>query len=172
MNMVSTTDLPRQQGYSTISMLMLLMLFGMLMLKGLNGQLTTQVKIYGDERRYLNAYNQALSSIAWALSQRWALQKHQWQCQINASDGLSACVQQMDDGRVLIRGSGKLSSSESDLALFQLSRRGDGLSEEGDSRVKLNSTAYGSIDFCPLKQPAECNSSMVLKMKLNARGLP
>lgn len=162
----------RQQGYSTISMVMLLMLFGSLMLKGLNGQLTTQIKIYGDERRYLIAYNQALSSVAWSLSQRWALQKNQWQCQISASDGLSACVREIDDGRILIRGSGKLSSSESDLALFQLSIRSDGLSEEGDSHSKLTSIADGAIDFCPLKQPAECSPSATLKAKLNDRGIP
>lgn len=172
MNNGYAINLWRQQGFSTISMVMLLMLFGMLMLKGLNGQLTTQVKIYGDERRYLRAHNQAVSSVAWALSQRWALQKNQWQCQINASDGLSACVQEMSDGRILIRGAGKLSSSEPDLVLFQLSERRDSQGDEGDGSSKLSSIAYGSIDFCPLKQPAECNPPMASKVKLNVWGLP
>lgn len=154
----------QQQGFSTIAMVMMLMLFGMLMLNGLSGQLTTQVKIYGDERRYLKAYNQALSSLAWGFSLQWSAPKDRWQCQRLASEGLSACLRSTDDHGVLVRGSGALGFGEPDLALFQRGRQ----NEDDDSALIFIPLTHGYTDFCPLASPVDCAPS--IESKTNPEG--
>ncbi|WP_159565801.1 YgdB family protein [Budvicia diplopodorum] len=170
MNEANSGSPSRQRGYSTIAMVMLLMLFGTLMLKGLNAQLTTQVKIYGDERRYLRAYNQALSSIDWALSQRWNARSDQWLCRVSDRDELSACVREMEDSTILIRGAGQLNYGEPNLALFQLSVRRDSQQGEDDGASALKRVAHGYIDFCPLAMQADCDLSVEPKAKLSYQG--
>lgn len=143
-----------QQGYSTIVMVMLLMLFGTLMLKGQSEQLLVQVKIYADERRYFRAYHQALSSLSWALSQRWTGLSSEWQCRKAENHQLSSCIRQLNDTDILVRGEGRMGNNQPPLVLFQLAGRFDGqLSPEG---IKLRPFSRGKIDFCPLKVPAEC----------------
>ncbi|MBK5144604.1 YgdB family protein [Budviciaceae bacterium BWR-B9] len=145
-----------QQGYSTIVMVMLLMLFGSLMLKGQSEQLLVQVKIYADERRYFRAYHQALSSLSWALSQRWAGLSSEWQCRKIENHHLSSCIRQLnDDGDILVRGEGTMGNNQPPLVLFQLAGRFDTLPfSEG---IRLQPFPYRRIDFCPLKAPAECS---------------
>ncbi|GKX52662.1 YgdB family protein [Budvicia aquatica] len=166
MSLYPSASLLRQQGFSTIAMVMMLMLFGMLMLNGLSGQLTTQVKIYGDERRYLKAYNQALSSLAWGFSLQWPAAKAGWQCQRLASDGLSACLRSTDNNGVLIRGSGTLGFGEPDLALFQRGRQSEG----GDPAINFIPLTHGYTDFCPLASAADCEPSLESKINVNGSG--
>ncbi|AWH89459.1 DUF2509 family protein [Limnobaculum parvum] len=143
-----------QQGYSTIVMVMLLMLFGTLMLKGQSDQLLVQVRIYADERRYFRAYHQALSSLSWALSLRWAGLSSEWQCRKVENHQLSSCIRQLSDDEILIRGEGYMGNSQPPLVLFQLAGRRDDVSSPGE--IRLQPFLHGRIDFCPLKVPAEC----------------
>ncbi|MCD1125109.1 YgdB family protein [Jinshanibacter sp. LJY008] len=143
-----------QQGYSTIVMVMLLMLFGTLMLKGQSDQLLVQVKIYADERRYFHAYHQALSSLSWALSQRWLALNREWQCKKAENHQLSSCIRPLNNTEILIRGEGNMGSNQPLLVLFQLAGRFD--NQSSGEGIKLQPLPHGRIDFCPLKVPAEC----------------
>ncbi|GKX63536.1 YgdB family protein [Pragia fontium] len=147
-------DLKRQQGYSTIVMVMLLMLFGTLMLKGLNGQLTTQVRIYADERRYFRAYYQAVSSLSWGLAQPWIGLNANWQCRRSENIGLTSCAKQLSDSQVLLRGEGSGGAHPLPLTLFQLAEVKPG--NITSLEIKLKPLPYGRIDFCPLKTAVEC----------------
>lgn len=147
-------SLSSQRGYSTIAMVMLLMLFGTLMLKGLNGQLTTQVKMYADERRYLLAYQQAVSSLSWGLVQIWNDIHTDWQCRYHAQSQLKACVRRLNDTHVLLRGEGSFGQSQPALTFFQLAEIIE--DKEPVSEIKFKASPYGMIDYCPLRVAAEC----------------
>ncbi|MDR0805869.1 MAG: YgdB family protein [Enterobacteriaceae bacterium] len=140
-----------QRGYSTIVMVMLLMLFGTLMLKGLNGQLTTQIKIYADERRYFRAYYQALSSLSWGLAQTWQGFNTNWQCRHQENSRLTLCVRQLKNKQILLRGEGEFSNHQAPLVLFQLAEIA-----KGSDNTKLIAIPQGRIDFCPLSSAVEC----------------
>lgn len=150
-----TCLISHQQGYSTIVMVMLLMLFGTLMLKGQSEQLLVQVKIYADERRYFRAYHQALSSLSWALSQRWAGLSSEWQCRKVENYQLSSCIRQLNETEILVRGEGNMGNNQPPLLLFQLAGKSD--TQASPEGIRLQPFADGRIDFCPLKVAAECS---------------
>lgn len=127
-----------------IALVMVLFLLGMLMLYGINALFLDVKKSLISERNYFNHYNQASSSLAWALQQHWLIPTKDWQCQKSGIYQISACVKRsIHADFVLIKG-GSESLYLYWLALF-------------DPATNLLTAVKGNwLDFCPEKTNEYC----------------
>lgn len=142
-----------QSGGSTLAMVMLISIVGLLLMSGLQRQLDAAIHMGNDERHYLRAFNQALSSLNWAMSLRWRDAEPRWQCQTLATEELKACLRKASDGaQWLLRGEGRLPSSPRPLVLY---RRVVSLTPVSQ-HVTLRPVPHGWLDFCPDKDDALC----------------
>ncbi|WP_347254139.1 DUF2509 family protein [Leminorella grimontii] len=145
----------KQRGYATLLLVMMLLAFSMMMLKGVHRQLDQRVRMQVDERRYLQNRQRAHSALAWASSLRWSLNGEGWRCERHEARRLNACVRALSSDELLIHGSGYARFGEMPAALFQraLVRR-----ERGESLdVGLIPLPASLSDVCPLVgQPVEC----------------
>lgn len=142
-----------QSGGSTLAMVMLISIVGLLLMSGLQRQLDAAIRMGNDERHYLRAFNQALSSLNWALSLRWRDAGAGWQCQTLAAENLKTCLRKAsDEGHWLLRGEGQLPASPHSLMLYQ--RVVSLTSVSG--HVTLQPVSHGWLDFCPDKDKARC----------------
>ncbi|MCG8707254.1 YgdB family protein [Brenneria sp. 4F2] len=134
-------------------MVMLISITGLLLMSGLQRQLDAAIRMANDERHYLQAFNQASSSLSWALSLRWRDEDVGWQCQTLAAENLKSCVRTAsDEGQWLLRGEGILPASARPLMLYQ---RAVSLTSVS-GHVTLQSVSHGWLDFCPDKDWARC----------------
>ncbi|QTF10869.1 YgdB family protein [Brenneria izadpanahii] len=134
-------------------MVMLISIVGLLLMSGLQRQLDAAMRTGSDERHYLRAFNQALSSLNWAMSLRWRDAGTHWQCRTLATEGLKACLRKAsDDVQWLLRGEGRLPASQRPLVLY---RRVAALTSESQ-HVTLQSVPHGWLDFCPDKDSELC----------------
>lgn len=144
----------KQRGYATLLLVMMLLGFSMLMLKGVHRQLDQRVRIQADERRYLQNRQRANSALAWASSLRWSLKGDDWQCQRHESRQLSACVKPLNNDELLMRGVGDSGAGNTPAALFQRALAQRGRAESSD--VGLIPVSTSLSDVCPLGLPVEC----------------
>lgn len=144
----------KQRGYATLLLIMMLLGFSMLMLKGVHRQLDQRVRMQADERRHLLNRQRAHSALAWASSLRWSLSGDGWQCQRHEAYRLSACVKPLNVDELLMRGSGDVAFGDAPTALFQRAMvQRERSAPSGVSLVPVDTTLS---DVCPLGQPAEC----------------
>ncbi|PWC26231.1 DUF2509 family protein [Brenneria nigrifluens] len=134
-------------------MVMLLSIVGLLLLSGLQRQLDAAIRTGSDERHYLHAFNQALSSLNWGMSLRWRDAEQGWQCQALAPESLRACLKKASGGEEwLLRGEGRLPAQPRPLALYRRVIFLTPVSED----VTLQSLSQGWLDFCPDKESSRC----------------
>ncbi|NPD00591.1 YgdB family protein [Brenneria sp. hezel4-2-4] len=137
-------------------MVMLISIVGLLLMSGLQRQLDAAVRMGNDERHYLRAFNQALSSLNWAMSLRWRATEAGWQCQILATEDLKACLKKAsDEGRWLLRGEGRIPAQSRPLVLYQRVV----LLTSASANATLRPVSHGWLDFCPDKDAAHCADS-------------
>ncbi|RLM25946.1 hypothetical protein BIY29_06285 [Brenneria alni] len=137
-------------------MVMLIAIVGLLLMSGLQRQLDAAVRMGNDERHYLRAFNQALSSLNWAMSVRWHDTQGGWQCQRRATENLKACLRKASDGvQWLLRGEGQIPTQPSSLVLYQRVAFLTSASE----RTRIQLVSQGWLDFCPDKDSARCADS-------------
>lgn len=134
----------RTQGFSTISMAMLLLLPGSLMLNGLQQYLSMQRVAVNSESRAIKAFAQASVALEWASRQPWQPEE-QWQCRVVDMQPGRGCVLRLTQQRVVVVG-----QSAEDTGGLTLWR---GAISDGD---KLSVTSQGWSDFCPLREPGRC----------------
>ncbi len=114
------------------------------MLKALHHHLDNALIMMVDERRYLKAFQQAESSLAWGVAQSWSLDEtEEWYCQQQQEFHLTSCLKRQSSHFFLLKGMADVASGQS-VGLYQwmklLSAGG------GDSLIPVES---GWLDFCP-----------------------
>ncbi|MDW5501962.1 YgdB family protein [Pseudomonas lundensis] len=141
-----------QRGGSTLAAVMMLLVMGLMLLNAQHRQLDSALLLAADEKRYLQAYNQAASALSWGVAQSWPrgrLATNGWWCQ-QASE-LRACAKlSAQAGIVLVRGDALVNHDEP-LRLYQRAKP-DGVG--GD--ISLRAETGGWLDFCPEKKQADC----------------
>ncbi|WP_233978328.1 YgdB family protein [Pectobacterium versatile] len=145
-----------QEGSGTLAMVLLIAIIGLLLMSGLQRQLDTAIQVGNDERHYLRAFNQALSSLNWGRGQRWDTLTGSWQCQQLSAEQLVVCLRAASDGEQgLLRGEGALPASVRPLRLYQRVSF-SGLSS---GQIAIQPLGNGWLDFCPDKDVTRCDST-------------
>ncbi|WJY17283.1 DUF2509 family protein [Pectobacteriaceae bacterium CE90] len=143
-----------QVGSSSLLMVMLLLMIGLLLLGGLQRQLDAAVQIGSDEQQYWRAFNRALSSLSWGLSLEWQGDQSDWQCQRLSAEILRVCLRlSPENGRGILRGEGAFSSQTTPLLLYH---RVESLASA--TGLVLRPLAQGWFDSCPESQESQCAS--------------
>ncbi|MEQ9745622.1 YgdB family protein [Pectobacterium actinidiae] len=145
-----------QEGSGTLAMVMLIAIIGLLLMSGLQRQLDTAIQVGNDERHYLRAFNQALSSLNWGRGQHWNTLTENWQCQQLSAEPLVVCLRAASDGEQgLLRGEGMFPASTRPLRLYQ--RVSFSLLSSG--QIAIQPLGNGWLDFCPDKDVARCDAT-------------
>jgi len=138
----------RQRGNATLLTLMGLMLLGLMGMTALHRQLDEAVRLTGETRQQVLAWNQAASALTWAATLRWPPAQTTWQCRSFHPGGLRSCMKAAARPEViLLRGEGQRADG-SPLFLYQLATPG-----LNGQPARL---AGGWLDFCPEKPPHNC----------------
>ncbi|MDY4387451.1 YgdB family protein [Pectobacterium aroidearum] len=145
-----------QKGSGTLAMVLLIAAIGLLLMSGLQRQLESAIQVGNDERHYLRAFNQALSSLNWGIGLRWRVSTESWQCQQLSAEQLVVCLRAASDGKQgVLRGEGTLPASTRTLKLYQ---RVSFLAQSS-SQIAIQPLANGWLDFCPDKEVMRCDAT-------------
>lgn len=133
----------RQRGFSTLAMVMLLLVLGGVLLQGLDQHLRAQSPLIINEREAIAAFNRALSAQAWGTTIDWQ-PTNRWQCQTKQQVGWRVCVKSLPKKDVLMAAQG--TQDNQPITLWRWGRQG----------VSVTFSAHGWIDICPLHERALC----------------
>ncbi|MGG5218030.1 MULTISPECIES: YgdB family protein [Rahnella] len=135
----------RQRGSTMILSIIVMMGLGLIALNSLQQQLSAGLALTSNQHRYVIAWENAASALAWGIRQSWKDSSEPfWQCR-NVAAGIIAS----GTGRVCVR-----PSLRQDIFLF----RGEGRMAEGNEsvmqyqQVSVKKQASGEVIFSPLKQ--------------------
>ncbi|CAG73902.1 putative exported protein [Pectobacterium atrosepticum SCRI1043] len=146
----------KQGGSGTLAMVLLIAIIGLLLMSGLQRQLDAAIQMGNDERHYLRAFNQALSSLNWGSGQRWGTITENWQCQQLSTEQLAVCLRAASDGEQgILRGEGALPASVRALRLYQRVS----FSALSSGQIAIQPLGNGWLDFCPDKDVARCDAT-------------
>ncbi|ACT11960.1 MULTISPECIES: YgdB family protein [Pectobacterium] len=145
-----------QKGSGTLAMVLLIAVIGLLLMSGLQRQLESAIQVGNDERHYLRAFNQALSSLNWGIGLRWRVSTESWQCQQLSAEQLVVCLRAASEGKQgVLRGEGTLPASTRTLKLYQ---RVSFLALSS-GQIAIQPLANGWLDFCPDKEVTRCDAT-------------
>lgn len=107
MKIYSSYRFTHSNGFSAISMVIILMVLGFMLLAGFNLLITSWQKSIIIERIYYSRFNHASSSLHWAITQNWPIPTLRWHCQTEPVYHFKGCIKQsrlLIDNYVLVRG--------------------------------------------------------------------
>jgi len=133
----------RQSGFSSIAMVMMLLVLGGVLLHGLDQHLRAQTPLLMNERDAIRAFNAALSAQAWGTTLNWQ-PTGEWQCQTMQSTGWRACLKAGQKDDVLLAAQGI--SDRQPITLWRWGKQG----------ATLAFPAHGWFDSCPLSEATLC----------------
>lgn len=133
----------RQRGFSTISMVMMLMVLGGVMPHGLEQHLRAQSSLIFTERDAIQAFNNALSAQAWGTTVNWQ-PGSQWKCQMKQNQGWRTCIKAVGKDDVLLAAQGNPDNQP--ITLWRWGKQG----------TRNSFSSNGWIDICPLSEAASC----------------
>lgn len=131
-------------GFSAIVMVFILMMIGLLLLTGFNLLINSWQKTVVMENLYYQKFNHASSSLTWALYQNWDAPTTSWQCAIESTYQLKACIKKSlltVDNYVLVRGESR------DFFLYTLAHF--------DNNQLVVEKGHW-LDYCPEKKSIDC----------------
>lgn len=135
----------RQRGSAMILSIMVMMGLGLIALNSLQQQLSAGLALTSNQHRYVIAWENAASALAWGLRQSWKESSEPlWQCR-----DMAAGIIASGTGKVCIR-----PSLRQDIFLL----RGEGRMAEGNEpvmqyqQVSMKKQTSGDVIFLPLKQ--------------------
>jgi hypothetical protein len=134
-----------QRGSSSLAFVLLLFSLGMLMLNGLQRQLSQQQATVASEIGFLKQYSGAISALAWGSRQSWQA-TGSWSCQ-NRPGEWRACVLRTEKGESLMAAQMLSGKDKSPVTHYRWG-------EIKDSRWQAK--AHGWVDFCPLPEVSQC----------------
>ncbi len=129
----------RQQGMSSLALVLLLLILGSLMLAGLNQQLAALMRIVSTERQAIQHQAIAQSALEWGRMLSWQTQA-EYACRQHPQRPWRVCLRIQEERGLLIASSG----SATLWRLGEVTASGVHFSPQGWS------------DFCPLKERALC----------------
>ena len=132
----------RQQGLSSLALVLLILALGALLLAGHNQQLSTLLLLVNAESRAIRQQAAAQSAMEWARTLAWQPAAER-QCHRHASQPWWACLRPIENDERL------LSAGSHETTLWRL---GSVVSGE------VVFSPHGWSDFCPLKETALCQS--------------
>ncbi len=129
----------RQQGMSSLALVLLLLILGSLMLAGLNQQLAALMRIVSTERQAIEHQAIAQSALEWGRMLSWQTQA-EYACRQHPQQPWRVCLRILEERALLIASSGSAT----------LWRLGE-VTSDG-----VHFSPQGWSDFCPLKERALC----------------
>ena len=135
-----------ERGNITLSFVLLLFALGILMLGGLQQQLSHQRFQVASEIDFLKQYAGALSAQAWGRQLSWQSQQS-WQCQQHTGKGWRSCVRVIDKNEAVMAAFGMVSGRKLPLILWEWGTL---------VNAQWSSTPHGWLDFCPFAEVARC----------------
>ena len=131
-------------GFSTVLMMIILMVMGLSLLISFNLLIVSWQKAILMESQYYQKFNQASSSLTWAIIQNWQPPKTNWYCMTDPNYHLKACIKKSllkIDNYVLVRGEAK------DFYLYTLTHF-------DNNRLIVEKGHW--LDYCPEKRAIYC----------------
>ncbi len=132
----------RQQGMSSLALVLLLLMLGSLMLAGLNQQLAALTRIVSTERQAIEHQAIAQSALEWGRMLSWQTQA-EFACRQHPQQPWRVCIRILEGRALLIASSGSVT----------LWRLGE-VTTDG-----VHFSPHGWSDFCPLKERALCQQT-------------
>jgi len=133
----------RQKGFSSIGMVMMLLILGSVLLHGLDQHLRAQTPLLINERDAIHAFNAAISAQAWGTTVNWQ-PGSKWQCQTMPASGWRACLKAGLKSDVLLAAQGV--NDNQPITLWRWGKQG----------ATITFSANGWIDSCPLSEATLC----------------
>lgn len=137
----------KQQGNSTLGMVMMLLLLGGVTLHATRQQLSRSMVLVADTQHYFQHHSQAQAALRWGVQQQWSPAEG-WQCQQWTTAQWQSCLLRREGGY------GLLSARQAGSALWLyrwVELRG----------ARVLALPHGWIDFCPLAAPEACPGEAV-----------
>lgn len=137
----------KQQGNSTLGMVMMLLLLGGVTLHATRQQLSRSLVLVADTQHYFQHHSQAQAALRWGVQQRWS-PADGWQCQQWTTAQWQSCLLRREEGY------GLLSARQAGSALWLyrwVELRG----------ARVLALPHGWIDFCPLAASEACPGEAV-----------
>lgn len=140
-------DGSRESGNSSILMVLMLLLSGLMMLTGLSSHLAAQRQWGMKEVSSIVRYAGAQSALAWGEGLQWSPQEY-WQCQTDVFSALRACLYQIEDDEALLAGFLANDNFAERRVFWRWGRLKKG---------KFIASVHGWLDYCPLSDKTRCN---------------
>lgn len=137
----------RERGQSSILMVLMLLLLGLMILSGFSSYLTTQRQWGVKEIRAIVHQAGAQSALAWGAGLKWSPLPHR-QCQTDKLFGLYACLYQLKNNEVLLAGTLATEHLSENVVFWRW-----GWLKNGKFIVR----AHGWLDYCPLNDKTRCD---------------
>jgi len=132
----------KQQGSSTLGMVLMLLVIGSLTLHASRRILEQGMLLLADEQQFIQDFWRAQSALQWGLTQRWPAGETAG-CQLNKGEGWRSCLQRGEDGKGLLKGE----ASGSGTAVWQWVTL---------QQSRIQALPHGWIDYCPFTRPGDC----------------
>lgn len=132
-------------GFSTLLMVIILTIVGLLLLTGFQITIDSIKRSYLIEIKYYRQFNQASSSLNWATKQIWQPPTEEWQCLSDTQYQLKACIKKSRlkvDNYTLVRG-----QANDDYFLYMLTHF-------EDNQLIVEKGHW--LDYCPEKKMIDC----------------
>ncbi|PXZ04666.1 DUF2509 family protein [Gilliamella apicola] len=131
-------------GFSTLLMVIILTIVGLLLLTGFQATIDSLKKSYLIEIQHYHQFNQASSSLNWATQQTWQVPTEEWQCLSDSQYHLTACIKKSRlkvDNYTLVR------VQADDYYLYMLTHF-------EDNQLIVEKGHW--LDYCPEKKMTDC----------------
>ena len=132
----------KQQGSSTLGMVLMLLVIGSLTLHASRKMLEQGMGLLADEQHFIQDFWRAQSALQWGLSRSWPMGETAG-CQLEPQQGWRSCLQRGEDGEGLLKGE----ASGSGIAVWQW------VTPQGS---RIQAVPHGWIDYCPRARASDC----------------
>lgn len=132
------------EGFSSLIMVIILTIVGLILLTGFQALVNSLKKTYLIEIQHYRQFNQASSSLNWATKQIWQLPTDEWQCLSDAKYQLKACIKKSRlkvDNYTLVR------TQADEYYLYMLTHF---------ENNQLSVEKGHWLDYCPEKKIVDC----------------
>lgn len=147
---VKNQVITNQRGLSALTMVLLLLAFGVFMLRGLHQQLNNNLHNVASEALAIRQFSAALSAQAWGMHRRWT-PAADWQCQQDNQRRWRACLRQdtlnQRTNGIVLAAQALPEDTQQPITVWRYGQ------QAGD---KLQFLPHSWSDFCPLAEANLC----------------
>ncbi|WP_312056034.1 DUF2509 family protein [Pantoea brenneri] len=132
----------KQQGSSTLGMVLMLLVIGSLTLHASRKMLEQGMLLLADEQQFIQDFWRAQSALQWGLALSWPAGETV-RCQHDERQGWHSCLQRGEDGEGLLKGE----ASDSGTAVWQWVTI---------QQSRIRPLPHGWLDYCPHARVDDC----------------